>query len=197
VYLVVTPLGTQWRWWEGSRILLATFTFQIYAPSDCDSAMVCFDSTFWPPNNRFGFTRFDAVNYVPRHNLPFGIKVMSDGSVDTCTCLEPTDVRWIEGSTEEESRPASFSVSQNYPNPFNPVTNFKFTLPQASYVKIEIFNILGQRVKTLLDEDMRAGVYVVDWDGKDERGTEVSSGIYFYRIKAGDFSDIKRMVLLK
>ena len=111
--------------------------------------------------------------------------------------IPATGVRWIEGSTEEESRPTTFSVSRNYPNPFNPVTNFKVTLPEASHVKIEIFNILGQKVKTLVDKDMRAGIFIVDWDGKDDRGLEVSSGVYFYRIIAGDFSDIKKMVLLK
>jgi hypothetical protein len=183
---------TERRWWEGDTVLLATVTFRLE-----DSMTICIDSSFWPPNSRLTFTRSDAEIYVPRDNTPLGIKVNIDGSVDTLAC-SLTDVKWIEDWIEEEgSRPAGFSVSQNYPNPFNRVTNFKFTLPQASYVKIEIFNILGQRVKTLLDEDMRAGVYVVDWDGKDERGVEVSSGIYFYRIRAGDFSDIKRMVLLK
>jgi flagellar hook assembly protein FlgD len=105
-------------------------------------------------------------------------------------------VRWIDGSTEE-NKPTIFNLSQNYPNPFNPVTNFKFSLPQASHVKIEIFNILGQKVKTLVDEDMKAGSFVVDWDGEDQRGVEVSSGIYFYRMIADDFSTVKRMVLLK
>jgi flagellar hook assembly protein FlgD len=64
-------------------------------------------------------------------------------------------------------------------------------------VKIDIFNILGQKVKTLTDEAMKAGSYVVDWDGTDERGIEVSSGVYFYRMWADEFSDIKKMVLLK
>ena len=108
-----------------------------------------------------------------------------------------TGVRWIEDSAEEESRPTTFSISQNYPNPFNPVTEFKLRLPRASHVEVEIFNILGQKVKTLVDEDLRAGGFVVDWDGRDERGAEVSSGIYFYRMRAGDFSDVKRMVILR
>jgi hypothetical protein len=186
VNLNVVPMsaGCQ-RWWEGSRVLLATLTFHVYMSEACDTTKICFDSTFWEPNN-LTFVRYDAVLYFPSHNLPV---------CDTVHVY--TDVRWIEGSTDEESKPTIFAVSQNYPNPFNPVTNFRVALPQASHVKIEVFNILGQKMKTLVDEDMGTGVFVVDWDGKDDRGLEVSSGIYFYRIIAGDFSDIKKMVLLK
>ena len=189
VYLNVVPLSpTCQRWWEGERVLLATYTFKVFM-AEGDTTEICFDSTFWSPASRLKFTRQDGIDpYCPRHFLPKCFKVFG-GTV--------TGVRWIEGSTEEESRPTTFSVSQNYPNPFNPVTNFRIALPQASHVKIEIFNILGQKMKTLVDEDMRAGVFVVDWDGKDDRGLEVSSGIYFYRIVAGEFSDIKKMVLLK
>ncbi len=179
------------RWWEG-KPLFATLTFRLQ-----DSMTICMDSTFWPPASFVSFTRYDTPLYVPRDNMPYGIKVKSDGSVDTCTC-SLTDVRWIEDfPEEEESSPSSFFISQNYPNPFNPATEFKVALPTASHVKIEIFNILGQKVKTLVDKDMRAGVFLVDWDAKDERGVEASSGIYFYRIVAGDFYDIKKMVLLR
>jgi len=175
------------RWWEGSRALLATFTFMVYKSQGCDTAEICFDSTFWPPQSHLAFVRHDAAKYVPRTNLAKCVRI-AGGS---------TGVRWIEGSAEEENIPTSFSVSQNYPNPFNPATQFRFHLPRASHVKTEIFNILGQRVKTLVGERRRAGTHVVDWDGKDERGLGVSSGIYFYRMTAGDFSDIKKMLLLK
>jgi hypothetical protein len=179
------------RWWEGNKVLLATLTFQVYMPEDFDTAEICFDSVFWPPGSNFTFTRHDGKIYVPRHELPICFRLYDD-------TVEFTDVRWIEDFTEEEeTRPTGFSVSQNYPNPFNPVTNFKFSLLQASHVKIEIFNILGQKVKTLVDKDMRAGIYLVDWDGMDERGVRASSGVYFYRIVAGEFSDIRKMVFLK
>ena len=183
------------RWYEGERVLLATLTFQVYVPEDCDTTEICLDSAFWSPAANLTFTRVDARVYFPRHLMdPICFRVYDD----TVEFVPPTDVRWIEDFTEEEeSRPTIFSVSQNYPNPFNPVTNFRVALPEASHVKIEIFNILGQKIKTLVDEDMRAGVFIVDWDGKDERGVKVSSGIYFYRITTDDFSDIKKMVLLK
>ncbi len=172
------------RWWEGSRTLLATLTFHVYLSDACDTAEICLDSVFWPPDSYLSFGRHDARIYRPRHNLP------------VCDTVY-TDVRWIEDSTPGEIRSSVFSISQNHPNPFNPATEFTVAVPKASHVKIEIFNILGQKVKTLVDKDMKAGVYLVDWDGKDERGAEVSSGVYFYRIVADDFSDIKKMVLVR
>ncbi|MCK4386197.1 MAG: T9SS type A sorting domain-containing protein [candidate division Zixibacteria bacterium] len=183
IFISAVPINAPY-WWEGDRTLLATLTFRLE-----DTMTICIDTTFWPPESNFLFVRVDLGNYVPRSNMPDTIFIDAEGNV--------SDVRCIEDWTEEEGRPTTFLLSQNYPNPFNPVTNFKFTVPEASCVKIEIFNILGQKVKTLVDEDMRAGVFIVDWDGKDERGVEVSSGIYFYRMTAGDFSDTKRMVLLK
>ncbi len=95
------------------------------------------------------------------------------------------------------SKPEVFSLAQNYPNPFNPKTVIRFALPKDSWVKLEVYNILGQKVKTLVDEKLAAGVKEVQWDGKDGKGLEVASGIYFYRIKADSFSDVKKMVMLK
>jgi len=190
VFITLIAGANKKKWSQERDTLLATLTFRVE-----DSMTICIDSTWWPTSSNLTFTRYDANSYVPRNKMPLGIRINGNGSVDTCQC-PGTDVRWIDGSTEE-SKPTTFNLSQNYPNPFNPVTNFKFSLPQASHVKIEIFNILGQKVKTLVDEDMKAGSFVVDWDGKDQRGVEASSGIYFYRIVAGDFSSVKRMVLLK
>lgn len=96
-----------------------------------------------------------------------------------------------------EAIPEVFNLSQNYPNPFNPQTIIRFTLPSDTRVKIEIFNILGQKVKTLLDQHLSAGAKEVSWDGKNSRGVEVGSGIYFYRIATKEFTDVRRMVLLK
>jgi hypothetical protein len=185
VFINITPMsGDCQRWQEGSRVLFATYTFLVYMKTGGKWAKIDFDSTFWAPSGHLTFVRYDAPTYTPRHFLP------------TWDSLY-TGVKWIEGSTEEENKPTAFLLSQNYPNPFNPVTNFKLSLPKASHVKMEIFNIVGQRVRTLLDEDMRAGVFVVDWDGKDDKGVSVSSGVYFYRVVAGNFSDIKKMVLLR
>jgi PKD repeat protein len=88
--------------------------------------------------------------------------------------------------------PVEFSLSQNYPNPFNPVTEIRYGLPEDIHVCLEVFNLLGQRVITLVDEKQEAGFHRVKWDAGD-----MASGVYFYRIKAGDFTATRRMVLMK
>jgi hypothetical protein len=93
--------------------------------------------------------------------------------------------------------PKTYELSQNYPNPFNPETMIKYDLPEPGYVNITVYNILGQKVKTLIDEYQEAGHKSVNWDGKDDGGKEVASGIYFYKIKATGFEKTKKMVLLK
>ena len=93
--------------------------------------------------------------------------------------------------------PTDFALYQNYPNPFNPVTNLKFDLPERADVKLVIYNMLGQEVSTLINRDLRAGYHNVLWNGTDKFGQPVGSGVYIYRIKAGDFTSSKKMLLLK
>jgi hypothetical protein len=93
--------------------------------------------------------------------------------------------------------PTKFALEQNYPNPFNPTTTFGFALPNATHVRLEVFNILGRRVKTLLNEEVVAGQHKVVWDGVNEAGVTVASGVYFYRLEAGNFVESKQMLLLK
>ena len=93
--------------------------------------------------------------------------------------------------------PTEFSLSTNYPNPFNPETNISFTLPERTQVTLIIYNILGGRVKTLVNRDMEAGIHTIHWDGADGSGNSIASGIYFYKLSAGDFTATKKMVLTK
>lgn len=85
-----------------------------------------------------------------------------------------------------------FALYQNYPNPFNPSTTIKFSLPEKLNVKISVYDVLGQKIKEILDENKEAGIYTINFDG-----SELSSGIYFYRIDAGKYSDVKKMILIK
>ncbi|MBL7149962.1 MAG: T9SS type A sorting domain-containing protein [Candidatus Cloacimonetes bacterium] len=85
----------------------------------------------------------------------------------------------------------------NYPNPFNPSTTILFDLPQDSKVKITIYNIKGQKVKTLVNEVLPAGEHSIVWNGRDSNGKQVGSGIYFYKLIAGDFQKVRKMLLLK
>ncbi len=94
--------------------------------------------------------------------------------------------------------PERFGLQQNYPNPFNPETTIKYQLSEASRVTLRIFNILGQEVRTLVDDAQQAGVYSVQWNGKDAFGRQASSGIYIFQLEAGDnFRLSRRMLLLK
>lgn len=108
-----------------------------------------------------------------------------------------TDINPIGGAVPER-----FSLGQNYPNPFNPSTSIVYTLPEAARVTLEIVNVLGQKVSTLVDQPQNAGAFEVVWNGRDSAGQAVASGVYFYRLEASTpagkrFSDIKRMLLLK
>jgi hypothetical protein len=93
--------------------------------------------------------------------------------------------------------PERYSLAQNRPNPFNPQTSIEFALPKAGQTKLAIYNILGQRVVTLVDKMSEAGYHNINWNGTDAAGKEVASGIYFYRLESGDFSDSRKMLLLK
>ena len=93
--------------------------------------------------------------------------------------------------------PQAFAFSQNYPNPFNPTTSFKFALPRDCHVKLEILNILGQKVATILNEWREAGIHEVSWNGELNSGNPVASGVYFATIKAGEFSSTKKVVVIK
>jgi hypothetical protein len=93
--------------------------------------------------------------------------------------------------------PTVYALYQNVPNPFNPTTTIRFDLPASTKVTLVIFNVRGQLVRTLVDRDMTAGVKKIAWHGTDGAGRRVASGIYFYRVRAGDFLDTKKMILLK
>lgn len=93
--------------------------------------------------------------------------------------------------------PSSYRLLNNYPNPFNPSTVITFEIPQSENVSLKVFNINGQLIRTLTNENLTAGKYEKTWNGKNEIGNEVSSGIYIYRLTAGKFDRSARMVLMK
>jgi hypothetical protein len=88
--------------------------------------------------------------------------------------------------------PPDFKLDQNYPNPFNPSTAIQFSIPEESFVKLEIFNSLGEKITTLVSEELNAGNYKYEWNAEN-----LSSGIYFYRLNTNNFSEMKKMIFLK
>lgn len=103
----------------------------------------------------------------------------------------------VEDGDESSWFPVDFELKQNHPNPFNLTTLIEYELPRASQVRIQIYNVLGQRVRFLVDELQPAGRIKVQWDGRDDQGVEVAAGVYFCRMAAGDFVGCKKMTLLK
>ena len=101
------------------------------------------------------------------------------------------------GDGDFSTLPENYVLEQNYPNPFNPSTTVKYSVPTRSQVTIEIFNVLGQRIKTLVDKTQSAGEYEVDWDGTNDYGSLQATGVYFYRLRAGEVAKSKKMLLLK
>ncbi len=105
---------------------------------------------------------------------------------------------FAESPGDQVALPTRFALEQNYPNPFNPTTTISYSLPVAGRVRLEIFNILGQSVRKLVEAEQPAGSYQVVWDGRDHVGKETASGIYLYRLSVGNlFSSTKKMVVLK
>ena len=164
-------------------------------PADSQTLALTFDPLTYPQGIYHADLLIDC--WDKNHQLETKVIPMTF-CIDTTTSVEGADV----------GRPEKIVLLQNYPNPFNPVTVIQFTVMggerkaadgglSTADVSLNIYNILGQKVRTLKDEPKRAGNYVVIWDGKDDKGKEVASGIYFYRLKVGTYQKTKKMVLLK
>lgn len=132
--------------------------------------------------------------------------VYGDPHIVTCIAADPTGLQdstsWnfiiTHIDVDVGGIPGEFALGQNYPNPFNPTTTVRFDLPKEASVTLEIYNVLGIRVRTLLKgENIDAGPHSSVWDARDENGAAVPSGVYLYRIDAADFHASKKMTLLK
>jgi hypothetical protein len=144
----------------------------------------------------FGFEGIDSCNGV-----------FLGGTLSKPESVMERVLNWLRGTSdvfdwEEESvnRPREIHLGQNHPNPFNPVTSIQYSVyggQKPVHATLRVFNIIGQLVRTLVDEEKLPGAYSVTWDGKDERGNDVSSGVYFYQLRAREQTETKKMVLLK
>jgi hypothetical protein len=121
------------------------------------------------------------------HNPKYAIAILQKALNITFT-----GVKSLDGPV-----PTTFALNQNYPNPFNPSTTIEFALPQRETVRLDVFDILGRQVSTLVNAEMSAGTWRVVWNGKDANGSPVATGMYIYRIQAGSFSMVKKMLMIK
>jgi flagellar hook assembly protein FlgD len=123
--------------------------------------------------------------------------VSNDPWNDTLTIYTQGTGKQVTGIAENATLPTTYGISPNYPNPFNPTTTIKYQLPHQSDIRLTIYNVLGQKVRTLLNEKMEAGYYSVDWDGRNDLGVQVGSGIYIYRFSADSYHRVQKMILMK
>jgi len=100
-------------------------------------------------------------------------------------------------NSEEEIVSNEFALHQNYPNPFNPETKIQFDVAEKSHVSVEIFNLVGQKVATLANSTMEVGKYTITWNGMNDKGAPLPSGMYFYEMNSSSYHAIKKLVLVK
>jgi hypothetical protein len=98
---------------------------------------------------------------------------------------------------DDDLIPNSTVLYQNYPNPFNPTTELKFEMSQLSNISIKVYNILGKEITTLLEKNLPAGEYIIQWDGKDNKGNLLPGGVYFIQMKAGEYRQTIKTIFLK
>lgn len=154
----------------------------IFYVNDADGYLVAFGDTIRPG---------DKVNYIQ------GVFIYSYGTYKI-ELRDNDDFGVVVGINPDfEPIPLSYNLKQNFPNPFNPSTRIYFEVPQTHKVKMVIYNILGQKVRTLVDENFNAGRHIINWDGRNDIGIQVPTGIYIYRIKAGDFISSRKMLMVK
>jgi hypothetical protein len=171
-------------------------------PKNIDSLFTCANTYFDSVNYYHNFQGMAELSKIELklYHLTKAMQCEKDAKWLSFQALEKkidslnTGVEEIQG---DATLPDKFTLLQNYPNPFNPQTRIEFLLDKPSLVTVYIYNILGKKVKKILEERLKVGHYAIDWDGKDEKGIEVSSGIYFYRVQAGSMVQTKKMVLLK
>ena len=140
---------------------------------------------------------FKFFNTQPLSNEPFlkivgavASQVHFNATVNRGDKVEAEVVMGVQNGAN--TVPTKFALSQNYPNPFNPTTSISYSIPQNSFVSLKVFDVLGQEVATLVNEEKSVGNYDVSFDASG-----IPSGMYFYRLQAGSFIDTKKMVLMK
>ena len=137
-------------------------------------------------------------------SISFGVAMLAASSIYELEYVAgELHAFWEENFPEELSAqdeailPIEFAMHQNYPNPFNPVTSIRYDIPSTSMVTISIYSMLGQKVKTLTSKMHQPGFYSAQWNGTNDIGTAVSSGMYICKINAGSFTSINKMILMK
>jgi hypothetical protein len=130
-------------------------------------------------------------------DLPVGSQSIQARAWDNFNNLAEEQIHvYVTGvkTNPPENIPLTFALHQNFPNPFNPITQIQFDLPRPSHAEVQIFDLLGRKIRTLLDELHTAGSHRASWDGRDDAGRAAASGVYLVRVRAGDFVGVVKAV---
>ena len=153
----------------------------------------------WP--GTFSAFTFDALTAPSSDSYTDGTSFVKIDNISSSAQTMYADliVSFSAGSEDDENPlvPVTIELSQNYPNPFNPTTTISFTTSEQTRATLEVYNLIGQNVRTLLDKDVDPGTTSVTWDGNDEHGRQAASGVYFYKLTAGSAEQVKKMILLR
>ena len=171
-------------------ILIIAFVFPVSL-----LAQITFECTYGGTSYDYGY----SVQQTSDGGYIVAGGTSSFGAGENDIYLIKTDA---DGLTEVEEEypnrvPSSFYLAQNYPNPFNSTTTISYSIPKAANINLSIYNIRGRLVRRMVTGTATAGAHSIQWDGKDSRGVEVNSGIYFYRLEADNFVQTKRMIFLR
>ena len=160
------------------------------------------DSVLYNTEYSIPYKRF--LSYLDKHRSPRGKFIwnvnVTDGKDTTYSNIRFTlniEGKYIALSVQDDIIPKSYSLKQNYPNPFNPITRIQFDIPSRSKVSINIYDILGSKVTTLINQDIEPGRHVITWNAVDSNNRKLPSGLYFYQIHADSFIATKKMILVK
>jgi len=133
-----------------------------------------------------------------RQNPSYTFRAVADGGKKALRVVVGSRTYVQTNSNEVALVPANFELAQNFPNPFNPETLIRYALPEAATVTLEIYNMLGQKVRTLVNHAPQAAdFYAITWNGRDDNGKALASGMYLYRLSAGSYVNTRKMVLMK
>ncbi len=184
-------------------------TFPSNVPNYCDAIIptgdaaklfVCTPDTF-PKKDKSGNVDGAGVKYSGKYKsifLPFILGTADENTRQTILKSALDFFGVGTGVAENGAKtPYRYDLSQNYPNPFNPTTSISYSLAKAGNVNVAVYNLMGQKIADLVNGFKAAGAYNVSWNGKDNAGHDVSSGVYFYKIHSGNFTMTKKMVLMR
>ena len=172
--------------------------FFVFVGTAVDSQMPAVGIDNTTPVERWGFA---IISYYDTTGTFLGVDTMAlrDASapLNAIDLMIRAVVTGVTGIDEDGRLPAKLALHENHPNPFNPTTAIGFDLPSQSRVELSVYNMLGERVTTLVDNDLSAGTHRVIWEGRDDHGREVPSGLYLYKLSAEDRVITKKMILMK